>query len=404
MSLTRQLAIRNLHGLSYLTNVNINSEIKNQLVMSFFKQLNVSKLSQIKDKIRQIISLEFSSKYECVGLSRGWVECEGSCFSGLEELIIEELSSTAYNLRVLYNSLIPQLFDELEIGLTGSLTGLWADDSQNITIERLGRQSNSRLILGLGPSGCGKTYWAKTLIEAFSRNESFPNVFLSIDGGIYRESSIVYQYIIEVMKEFCIAGFNNLVSTSILNRSLFDSNTIKHSMVSFLKSQQVSISLYIPETLSDCGDKRVKTCSSKYMPYIDITGDNDWITVVIYQHKYPEDCKYPSGYNCVGCAPSGKAREMVEGKKYSDRMYDHSMKEAIAVLQSESNGGKYIIHNTGNKNKSIIDDFTMSYSPDRDSSLALLHNVTDRYIMFSHSDLQEKNINKFNYRNTRKRR
>lgn len=372
--------------------------------MFFLNQLNVSHLTEVKDKIRHSISRAFSLKYECVGLSRGWVDCEGQCFSELEALIIAELSSTAYNLRALYNSVIPQKFDELEIGLTGSLSGLWKYDSKNISIKRLGRPVNSRLILGLGPSGCGKTYWAKSLIEAFSKNESFPNVFLSIDGGTYRESSIVYQYILEVTKEFCIAGFNNLVSTSVLKTSLFDSGIIKHSILSFLKQQTIPLSLYIPETLSDCGDKRVKTCSSKYRSYIDITGDTDWITVVIYQHKYPEDCKYPPGYTCVGCAPSGKAREMVEGKKYSDRMYEHSMKEAINVLQSESNGGKYVIHNTGNKNPSVIDDFTTRYSPDINSSLALRKNVTDKYLIFGHSDLEPKNINRSNYRNTRKRR
>jgi hypothetical protein len=149
-----------------------------------------------------------------------------------------------------------------------------------------------------------------------------------------------------------------LSTWKLTEHSLFDSGAIKKSLLNFLKQQSVPLSLYVPETLGDCGHMRLKSCPSKYSTYINITRDSNWIGVLIWQHKTAKECNLPSKYTCVGCTESGMKREKQEGKKYSNSSYAHSMSEGKRDL-AKAPGGQYMIHNSGSRTKlSIIEDYT----------------------------------------------
>jgi len=292
-----------------------------------------------------------------------WLACHGDCHAVLKKWLDRELTSTAYILRVLSKSIIStkESNEPLHIRIVGDSygTGKWAEDS----LERKFRIINdigptqSRLIMGFGPSASGKTYWAKNIIEMLhGANPEFPDTFMSIDGGVYREASLVYQTIINTIQQTCIEGLTNLVLSSWkpLEHSLFDSSIVKQSVTEFLLAQKrnyrIHISLYVPETLGDCGELanlRIKHCDSKYSKYIDITDDKKhWLGILFWQHKHGRDCDLTEVYRCTGCEESGQSREKKEGKKYSSGAYDNSMKQGLTELV-KAPGGQIIVHNAG---------------------------------------------------------
>ena len=346
---------------NYLINVKINSntnileiDIKNKLKEKLFE--NKSNLN-IMSKITLIIS-KLQPK-------QTWVDCKKDCFDILLPLINKEINSTAYILRVLTESVIPETVEnkpKVPFEFTGTLndiTGLWANDSQYFKLH-FGESSTkkTRLILGLGPSASGKTYCAESIIKLLSKTDnSFPTEFMTVDGGTYRKYSLIYQLIVLLLKNYNYLGLTNLVSASVFStlKSLFNSNYIKKLIIKYLKLQP-PISLYVPETLGDCGQYRdIKTlapinnsCYLKYKDFIDITGDKNWIAFLIWQHKTGIDCIYPDKYKCMGCTESGKLREIDEGKKYSNSAWSHSFIEGKKVLMNAP-GGRYEIHSSGGK-------------------------------------------------------
>ena len=315
-----------------------------------------------------------------------WVVCKTTCYNIASNAINNEMSSTAYMLRVLSNSLISnnkadqKLYisyeNKDEIGEPGNLlTGNWKYDSKYFTIKKIGTGTNktSRLIMGFGPSASGKTYWARNIINLLNNNiESFPSSFFTIDGGDYRSLSYIYQIIIESAKKNGLGGVENLVlaSVSITSKNIFDSNIIKKQVIQYLSlSQQQNpnlfISLYVPETLGDCGMMRPKSCNAKIKQYIDLTNDKNWVGLMIYQHKTSEECPYDVEYQCTGTTSSGKTRESVEGKKYSNSSFQHSMNQGLKETSTAPNL-RFIIHNSGGKkymnqiNKSIFMDMSVT--------------------------------------------
>lgn len=390
-SIRRQYTLKQNNGRRYLTassdyldTVSIFGEssiIKTDLVQSLFNNLNIKQKPDLKNIILTAISAVYALESNCINTDK-WIPCLHNCESILSKLIKAEIESTAYILRTLTKSIITVDGGFLEFFINGGpLTGIWKNDAQYISINKLGNTvRNGRLILGLGPSASGKTYWAESLIKLISSvDDNFPKTFISIDGGIYRESSIVYQYIIEQTKQFCITGLSNLVLSTWTpgQKSLFDAGKIKSNIISYLQIQSETnpISLYVPETLGDCGDRRFKGCYGKYKKYIDITNDLSWIGILIWQHKTASQCVLRSNYKCRGCTESGKARERIEGKQYSNASYEHSMIEGNKVLD-QAPGGSYMIHNSGSKmNKSIIEDYT-EYTINGDTNIqnALSHN------------------------------
>lgn len=291
--------------------------------------------------------------------NRNWKKCENECFKFWKELVKKEIASTAYMLRLIVNSILKNEYNiSVRFEVQGDLKGLWVDDYPKLKMvitDETERQKTKRTILGFGPSSSGKTYWAEQIIKLF--DENFPKVFLSIDGGIMREQSIVYQMIIKQNKFRNVEGFSNLVTAGLgFTESIFLSNTIKKQLLNFLAIQPPAnkISVYVPETLGDCDIPLLGDCSKKYKKYIDLTQDQNWIGLMIYQHLRGEQCDFPVGFKCTGTEIAGKAREKQQGKKYSSTAYSTSLKNGRTHLQ-KSPFCRLEIHNSGNRgNQSVI--------------------------------------------------
>ena len=169
--------------------------------------------------------------------NESWIKCKDKCFKKIKGFLDAEVNSTAYILRCLVSSIIQSKSTNIRLKIKvntdiKNLTGVWKNDKEFITIEELEKNKKSRLIMGFGPSASGKTFWAESIIDILSSTDkSFPNAFLSIDGGIYREKSVVYQLVTKLIKKLCnkkILGFENLYSSGFENfkkgmKSLFKS-------------------------------------------------------------------------------------------------------------------------------------------------------------------------------------
>ena len=347
-------------------------------VLSFGKKLNNSNtkivdIVEIYNYLNKIISdgLDLIKHKE----SEGWVYCSSAC-NYISRLFKTEINSTLYMLNVISNSLVTIDESSIDFVFNGSiddLKGDWESDKNKFTFKinyKDGLQrKGTRLIMGFGPSASGKTYCAKAIISMLSNNDpNFPKSFLSIDGGTYREKSYIYQQLIQLVKPKKFNGLKNLVlsghhlkiSKKIVHEreSLFEAGIIKKKITEYLLERKEPISLYIPETLGGC----VLDCSSVYSKYIDIAKDSEnWIGLLIWQHKEHKDCDYIEGYKCSGCTESGKKREKNEGKIYSSSAWENSMRNGRYHMMLAP-GGKYEIHNGGNKDsKSVI----INHSPNK---------------------------------------
>ena len=367
---------------------------------TYFKNLNlissIAKISKLKTDIYQksfydtsLLFDKVKENLKSIPIKKSCTEYEGkkwtSSISGQQQTYLKsafnkELSSTGYILKVISNSVISSDPRQQQITIEyigekiGDITGIWENDKHLFKIVKIGNNnladiSNSRLIMGFGPSASGKTYWAKNIIKILSTySQPFPNTFMTIDGGDYRELSEVYQIVVDTYKKKNYAGLAQLVLTSfsVTQKSLFESNIIKRTIINYLNNVQYigKISLYVPETLGGCGGwKRPVWCSKILKPLIDITGDKKYIGLMIYQHKTGDECDMDIPYKCVGCISSGKMREVNEGKKYSSGAYEHSYTQGEVEVK-KATPYRFIIHNSGGRktgnvtNKSIFKDLS----------------------------------------------
>ena len=320
-----------------------------------------------------------------------WVSCEKDsvkdCFSQTHDNILLEIGTTAYMLRVLTKSVVGDIKNN-QIAFVFSLdnkekiTGRWEKDKDYFKMKILIKDKSkknckARLIMGFGPSASGKTYCANRVIELMTSIDSeFPKFFMTVDGGVFREESLVYQIITTAIgKKGDYDGLTNLVSAgSSTTKSIFDSKLIKNTMNEYLKEQKEKekfvVCLYVPETLGGCGSKII--CAQYYQEYIDITGDEDWIGLMIFQHVNRKECPYKEKYKCTGTTESGESREKREGKKYS----------SIAYENSYLNGNEYI-------NRALTYRFRIhnSGSPD---GITIFEDLSPNKI-----DMDDKNVSKF---------
>jgi len=306
-----------------------------------------------------------------------WASCTADCNIIVSRLIEAELASTYYILQALKNSTLPEK-NAITFTYTTPLKGLWKDDKDKIQID-IPRDSTkrSRLIMGFGPSASGKTFWAKKIIELLGKTDTtFPTLFLSIDGGIYRQTSLVYQAVRLAVNEYCVKGINNLVVTSFVKKAtsafiswfsptiastgLFNADIIKKIIKEFLLQEKrrdstLPISLYVPDTQATC---IVGECTIN-KDYFTITADEvSWIGLCIWQHKTGSECNLTDDSKCVGCTESGKAREGIEGKQYSNEAYEHSLNNGEHTF-IKGKGGRYMIHNAGRPDGiSLFEDYT----------------------------------------------
>jgi hypothetical protein len=304
------------------------------------------------------------------GKAPKWKVCNKVCGRLARQAVQLELRSTAYMLRAMADSVVPTPGILIEVVVDErQLTGEWEHDRSYLTLLPLDLADKpSRLIMGFGPSASGKTYWSSSLIKLFSSADPrFPRRFISIDGGIYRESSVVYRTIRDVAEALCYLGFKNLMTAGLRwfkAPSLFDSSKTKKRITEFLsrmvQEYDVPVSLYVPDTLSKCGRGLPKRCRNLFSPYVRITRDTQYIGLCIYQHKTGADCTFTGNHKCVGSKESGKAREQKDGKKYSSTAWQRSMDNGLN--QARKSPYAYVIHNSGSAtNRSTLTDL----KPDR---------------------------------------
>lgn len=319
--------------------------------LSFLEKQTYKK--EIKNVIFSLLSKDETS----------WKKCVGPCQKILQHWIHLEIKTTAFFLRVLYNCLIGKKRNaKIEIQ---NPSGLIEDDIDNMKLHI--KDGKSRLIFGFGPSASGKTFLIHEILDILKKKEeNFPETFISIDGGIIRESSIIYNTISSIILENFNVGILNLSQPSILSSLhidtvLFPQKKIKKKLLLLLSKNKQKYSLYVPETLSTCGthirskgkDPFCKTLISKYNK---ISKDDKWIGIMIYQHK--NECSFSKKYSCKGCVKSGKQRQLKEGKKYSKKSWSHSYEIGKKIMK-EAPGYSILIHNSGTKDKpSLITDFS----------------------------------------------
>jgi len=340
-------------------------ELKNEIMEKSFgpNTYFVDLFQNIESVLPDFVESVLPEKEE----NKKWVDCVNECFSQTHDNVMQEIGSTAYMLRVLTKSVVGDTKNNkivFSLDNKENLTGKWENDKEyfKMKIERLDgsrKVCKGRLIMGFGPSASGKTYCANKVIELMSSiDNEFPKFFITVDGGVFREESVVYQTIIKAVGEKgAYDGLTNLVSASALSlqQSIFESNIIKKTMKQYLREQKENnkfvVSLYVPETLGGCIRNTVFTmvdCSKSYKDYIDITNDKDWIGLMIYQHKEHSDCPYKKDYKCKGTTESGQSREITEGKKYSSSAWDNSYKNGnYSIAQAETY--RFRIHNSGRR-------------------------------------------------------
>ena len=326
-------------------------------IETLLKRLSFLEKETYKKQIREAIFLLLSKD------DVSWKKCIGSCQKILQHWIHLETKTTAFFLRVLYNCLIGNKTNaKIEIQ---NPTGLIEHDINNMKLDI--KDTKSRLIFGFGPSASGKTFLLHEILGILrEKEENFPKTFISIDGGIIRESSIIYSTITSIIFENFHVGIINLSQPSIMSSLhietvLFPQRKIKKKLMLFLSKNKQNYSLYVPETLSTCGSfSRSKgkdpSCKVLVGKYNKISNDDKWIAIMIYQHK--ENCSLPKKYSCKGTVKSGKQRELKQGKKYSKSSWSHSYETGKKIMK-EAPGYSILIHNSGTKDKpSLIRDFS----------------------------------------------
>tara|TARA_B110000285_G_C15137131_1_gene627826 strand:+ start:13 stop:1344 length:1332 start_codon:yes stop_codon:yes gene_type:complete len=327
----------------------LNENVKSLIITkSFGKQLS---------EFEQSFRILFSEELNLINQNqkeKDWIKCENSCSKLCSVYIKEEIRSTAYVLRAMAGSLISKkgtITPKLTITLltdVANLTGVWEQDKQYFKLTIFKNIQKGHLIMGFGPSASGKTYWAKSIIDLLVKTkDAFPSVFLSIDGGIYREQSLIYQSIIQMLHQKHIGGFSNLVMAGINLRgsSLFKGSIVKKQIRNYLAEQEYKPNLYVPETLGGCVIPGKQFCKN-YEKYIDLTNtQNDWIGLCVWQHISHSECTFPEEYKCMGCTESGTKREKSEGKKYDSAAWKTSYSRGI--LHSTFATEWYHIHNSG---------------------------------------------------------
>lgn len=289
-----------------------------------------------------LAAIEWKTAGKNIKKAGHWIDCKGKCYETLTKYLNMEFKLTAFMLRILSKSVIditnenPLVF---HITDAARLTGQWEHDKELIDIVEVEEGKKKRLIMGFGPSASGKTFWTENVIKMMDEADpNFPKVFMSVDGGIIREFSEIYQEVVRNTPKI-ILGFKNLTQ----GEKMAPTNGAKKAMKKYLFKQKEKndgnsvISIYVPETLSKCKIPMI-ACNSYYKDFMELTGDKDsWIGMYIWQERDK-------------CIVSGKAREKKEGKKYTDKYYPTSKRYGLQEMK-KGMGGRIDIHNSGTRDE-----------------------------------------------------
>lgn len=331
----------------YYNDKNYLDKVITKLNTNLITKLHTKK-SEFSNKITTYVDNLCSSSNRCS--NDDWVNCDDDCKISSKKEVNDEIQTTLYMLNVLGNSMINGNCRLKFSGDLDKLTNDWGNDYQYF--QPYEGHEKSRLIMAFGPSASGKTFMVENVVNIIQNKSvigpNFPSNFLSIDGGLHRESSYAYSVIRDAIKDKN-SGFKNLVSTGMFP-GIFDSGVIKKNIKNWLKTHNdQKFNIYVPETLSGC----FFDCKGVYQDYINYTGDTEYIALNIWQHEQGCKCNYKTPYKCKGTTASGKAREQIEGKKYSSSAYatsfDHGQQEI-----KKTKGIYMDIHNPGQAGKTAI--------------------------------------------------
>lgn len=336
-----------------------------------------------------------------------WGLCLDSCLEVCSEAVSDELDHIQYYINIFENG-----FLNVTPEFSGIETDSWKTVKYDFKVTRL-KQSHSikrggspwpggqevDLVLVSGPSASGKTFWTKMgLLDVL-----FPETsFFAIDGGDYREVSVMYQLINllakspkditvnledtaikdETLKQRIAEldlkgwggeGFENLNPSSlhdyaarknkhIESHAIFDSDLVKASVKQFLKNchNSTKFSLVIPDTLTGSISKKF------FAKWWNLSSTNRKImkcVVHVYQHHSvfaKQEFARPYSKGKVRCCKttyqSGTEREKQEGKKYTtgSKTWIASHKKGLNKCLSAlvDMGYCIIIHNNNNKDGS----------------------------------------------------
>ena len=110
--------------------------------------------------------------------------------------------------------------------------------------------------------------------------------------------------------------------------------------------------MYVPDTLGKCIFTSNYTSYMCYtesvVRFVKITNDPNWICLLIWQHTQSSECNKKEGFICKGTIPSGTARQIDEGKKYTSDAWSLSMINGRIML-NKAPSYRFVIHNCLNQ-------------------------------------------------------
>lgn len=342
---------------------------KHNLLRQYFSLFGIDyKLGNIDKSIQTL----YDKIYNMIPQSdepQDWFTChqnDSRCkFEDLKRLITKEIHSTYYMINILTNSVIPAKEKLFKIKVGDIPFEMWKEEKDHIQIELAEHTKHKHqfLIYAAGPTGSGKTFWLENLVKMGLKSTKLPNfppVFFNIDGGRYRELSLVYRLIVCAVRKKNWKGMKNLTE------DLFKSGDIKKMVKNFIKEKNKfpsGVSLITPETLSE----QIPYINDVYKRDRDLIPNATIIYSVIFRHW--NQCKLTlENFKCVGTRTAGNQRAVGQGKKFpsSNHSSKLSMTNSLKILRQNyrtDKENKYlIIHNTGKQDHiSVILD--LSYFP-----------------------------------------
>lgn len=372
-----------------------------------FFQNKSTKIDTIQQKVRE------ECNYHRVYSNKTWAVCalQREPCKIIKQYANEELSSTAYMLRVFANC-ATEINDENEIqigisseniknlsGYFGTAPDFTDGDGQYFFVVENEKQSSQKLILALGPSASGKTFIGKKVCTIVNKifnasNNNGPYHFFTLDGAKFRECSNTYQAVIEeVKKDTCkdknIVGFSNLTSVNvflkILHDRLYNGSKQKKNLTNWLNlpKHRGRLSLYVPLTMAE-PNVLLSSLLSKIKKFIQITGDKMWCGCLIWQHlyknmaradapvgKWKRRCDQCQDLQCEGTVKLGSFRASTEGKQYDSSGWLSSMNNGERLMMAAP-GLRLEIHNSGSKDRrSILTEYPIDDKHKLNSTLFL---------------------------------
>lgn len=384
--------------------------------------------------VDMLVSLASRLKDISIDLEGEWGKCEQDCFEISSELIDAELDHVQYYMNVIQNGFINK-----DVIFTPPTHMSWSTAKDELSIQSFKTKSVHRksvkggkyysptwsggddvdIIVVSGPSASGKTFWTKMGLL----DHLYPSTtFFVIDGGDYRELSVMYQLInllaktpmnelitqkllettnikdkslIHKLAKLQLSGWGgqgivNLNPTTlkdfasrktslIQSSALFDSDIVKNYIREFILQlpDTLKFTLVIPDTLS--GTKDIIDSWSYFQRPV------KQCLIHVYQHYSGSSNKREArpyvldGIQCCNTTlVSGTERETQEGKKYttsaSTWLKSHKKGLTLCLQTLQSTGFCIIIHNNNNKDNhpEILQHSTLAlwYNSDKLSDIS----------------------------------